>query len=31
MPAFPRDQLSDREIDLIVAYLAYMAQPKVGR
>jgi len=31
MPAFPRDQLSDREIDLIVAYLAYMAQRKVGR
>jgi len=30
MPAFPRDQLSDREIDLIVAYLAYMAQRKVG-
>jgi mono/diheme cytochrome c family protein len=31
MPAFPQDQLSDREIDLIVAYLAYMAQRKVGR
>ncbi|CAD6558713.1 hypothetical protein LMG28727_06692 [Paraburkholderia kirstenboschensis] len=31
MPAFPRDQLSDREIDLIVAYLAHMAQRKVGR
>ncbi|MFP3588650.1 cytochrome c [Paraburkholderia sp. SIMBA_055] len=31
MPAFPRDQLSDREIDLIVAYLGYMAQRKVGR
>ncbi|WP_213308340.1 c-type cytochrome [Paraburkholderia sacchari] len=31
MPAFPQDQLSDREIDLIVAYLAYMAQRKVER
>jgi mono/diheme cytochrome c family protein len=31
MPAFPQDQLSDREIDLIVAYLAYMAQRKVGQ
>jgi mono/diheme cytochrome c family protein len=31
MPAFPPDQLSDREIDLIVAYLAYMAQRKVGQ
>ncbi|WP_322070715.1 c-type cytochrome [Paraburkholderia bannensis] len=29
MPAFPPEQLSDREIDLIVAYLAYMAQRKV--
>lgn len=28
MPAFPPEQLSDREIDLIVAYLAYMAQKK---
>jgi mono/diheme cytochrome c family protein len=31
MPAFPQNQLSDREIDLIVAYLAYMAQRKVGQ
>ena len=31
MPAFPPDQLSDREIDLIIAYLGYMAQRKVGR
>ncbi len=31
MPAFPQDQLSDREIDLIVAYLAYMAQRKIGQ
>ncbi|QCP51962.1 cytochrome c [Trinickia violacea] len=31
MPAFPPDQLSDREIDLIVDYLAYMAPRKVGR
>ncbi|WP_322041915.1 cytochrome c [Paraburkholderia sp. J67] len=31
MPAFAPDQLSDREIDLIVAYLAYMAQRKTGR
>ena len=31
MPAFPPDQLSDREIDLIVAYLAYMAPRKVGQ
>ena len=31
MPAFPRDQLSDREIDLIVAYLAYVAHRKVGQ
>jgi mono/diheme cytochrome c family protein len=30
MPAFAPNQLSDREIDLIVAYLAYMAQRKVG-
>ncbi|MEK6425304.1 MAG: cytochrome c [Burkholderia gladioli] len=31
MPAFSQDQLSDREIDLIVDYLAYMARRKVGR
>ncbi|TKC88010.1 cytochrome c [Trinickia terrae] len=31
MPGFPPDQLSDREIDLIAAYLAHMAQRKVGR
>ncbi|TCW84030.1 cytochrome C [Burkholderia sp. SRS-46] len=31
MPAFSQDQLSDREIDLIVAYLGYMAGRKVGR
>ena len=31
MPAFPPDQLSDREIGLILDYLAYMAQRKVGR
>lgn len=31
MPAFPQTPLSDREIDLIVAYLAYMAQRKVGQ
>jgi mono/diheme cytochrome c family protein len=31
MPAFPPDQLSDREIDLIVAYLAYVAHRKVGQ
>jgi len=30
MPAFSKDQLSDREIDLIVAYLAYMAKRKAG-
>lgn len=28
MPAFPPDQLSDREITLIIDYLAYMAQRK---
>lgn len=31
MPGFAPDQLSDREIDLIVAYLAYMAPRKVGQ
>ncbi|QGZ66226.1 c-type cytochrome [Paraburkholderia acidisoli] len=31
MPAFAQDELSDREIDLIVAYLAYMAQRKVAQ
>ncbi|MBN3723786.1 c-type cytochrome [Burkholderia sp. Ac-20379] len=31
MPAFSQDQLSDREIDLIVDYLAYMAGRKVGQ
>lgn len=31
MPAFSKDQLSDREIDLIVDYLAYMARRKVGQ
>ncbi|MCA8292467.1 cytochrome c [Burkholderia sp. AU30198] len=31
MPAFPPDQLSDRELDQIVAYLAYMARRKAGR
>jgi len=31
MPAFSPDQLSDREIDLVVTYLAYMAQRKVTR
>ncbi|MGV2288076.1 cytochrome c [Trinickia sp. YCB016] len=31
MPGFAPDQLSDREIDLIVAYLAYMAPRKVDR
>jgi mono/diheme cytochrome c family protein len=31
MPAFAPDQLSDREIDLIVAHLAYMTSPKVAR
>ncbi|MBN3816590.1 cytochrome c [Paraburkholderia sp. Se-20369] len=31
MPAFSQDQLSDREIDLIVAYLGHMAGRKVGR
>ncbi|MBN3853437.1 cytochrome c [Paraburkholderia sp. Ac-20340] len=31
MPAFPPDQLSDREIDLIVAYLAYVAHRKGGQ
>ncbi|MGS0891503.1 c-type cytochrome [Burkholderia stagnalis] len=30
MPAFPPDQLSDREIDRIVAYLTYMARRKTG-
>ena len=30
MPAFPPDQLSDREITLIIDYLAYMAQRKAG-
>ncbi|WP_269502452.1 cytochrome c [Burkholderia sp. IMCC1007] len=28
MPAFPPDQLSDRELDQIVAYLSYMARRK---
>ncbi|MCA3865555.1 MAG: cytochrome c, partial [Burkholderia sp.] len=31
MPAFPPDQLSDRELDQIVAYLAYMAKRKAGK
>ncbi|RQS65054.1 cytochrome c [Burkholderia sp. Bp8963] len=31
MPAFSPDQLSDREIDLIVAYLAYMGRRNVAR
>jgi len=31
MPAFPPDQLSDREITLIVDYLAYMARRKNAR
>ncbi|GLU31542.1 cytochrome c [Trinickia caryophylli] len=31
MPGFSPDQLSDREIDLIVAYLAHMAQRKAAR
>jgi len=31
MPAFSQDQLSDREIDLVITYLAYVAQRKVGR
>ncbi|VWB89674.1 cytochrome C [Burkholderia lata] len=31
MPAFPPDQLSDRELDQIVAYLAYMARRKAGQ
>ncbi|NIE57853.1 MULTISPECIES: cytochrome c [unclassified Burkholderia] len=31
MPAFPPDQLSDRELDQIVAYLAYMARRKAAR
>ncbi|MBJ9968486.1 c-type cytochrome [Burkholderia seminalis] len=30
MPAFPPDQLSDRELDQIVAYLAYRAKHKAG-
>ncbi|MBZ5795187.1 cytochrome c [Burkholderia contaminans] len=30
MPAFPPDQLSDRELEQIVAYLAYMAKRKAG-
>jgi mono/diheme cytochrome c family protein len=30
MPAFPPEQLSDHEIDLIVAYLQIMAKRKVG-
>ncbi|MHA6827291.1 c-type cytochrome [Ralstonia pseudosolanacearum] len=31
MPAFPPDHLSDREIDLIIAYLKHMAPRKVGK
>ncbi len=31
MPAFPPDQLSDRELDQIVAYLAYMAPRKAAQ
>ncbi|UVE68010.1 cytochrome c [Burkholderia pyrrocinia] len=31
MPAFPPDQLSDRELDQIVAYLAYLARRKAGK
>ncbi|MCA8422444.1 MULTISPECIES: c-type cytochrome [Burkholderia] len=31
MPAFPPDQLSDRELDQIVAYLAYRAKRKAGQ
>ncbi|EGD05579.1 cytochrome c class I [Burkholderia sp. TJI49] len=31
MPAFPPEQLSDVELDRIVAYLAYMARRKAGR
>ncbi|WP_175853699.1 c-type cytochrome [Burkholderia cepacia] len=31
MPTFPPDQLSDRELEQIVAYLAYMARRKAAR
>ncbi|CAB3750069.1 cytochrome C [Burkholderia sp. MSh2] len=31
MPAFPPDQLSDRELDQIVAYLGYVARRKAGQ
>ncbi|WP_419689181.1 c-type cytochrome [Burkholderia theae] len=31
MPAFPPDQLSDRELDQIVAYLAYVARRKAAQ
>ncbi|OXI81478.1 cytochrome C [Burkholderia sp. AU33423] len=31
MPAFPPDQLSDRELDQIVAYLAFMARRKAAQ
>ncbi|WP_396330826.1 c-type cytochrome [Burkholderia anthina] len=31
MPAFPPDQLSDRELDQIVAYLTYMARRKADK
>ena len=31
MPAFPPDQLSDRELDQIVAYLAYRARRKAAK
>ncbi|KER70354.1 cytochrome C [Burkholderia cepacia] len=31
MPAFPPDQLSDSELDQIVAYLAYMARRKAAQ
>ncbi|MBR7960303.1 cytochrome c [Burkholderia vietnamiensis] len=31
MPAFPPDQLSDRELDQIVAYLAYVARRKAAK
>lgn len=31
MPAFPPEQLSDRELDQIVAYLTYVARRKAGK
>ena len=31
MPGFPADKMSDREIDLVIAYLAHMAARRTSK